>query len=212
MVSLAAALVVGLPTVAAAKGNANVKSLQLTADAQQLLEWVVRSRNHGGRPFLILDKREAAVWVFDADGILAGSSAVLLGAARGDHTVSGIGERPIAQVRPSERTTPAGRFTIEPGRNLQGEGILWIDYEAAVSMHRLRANDPTERRWQRMASKDTADNRISYGCINVPHTTFDKVVLPLLGRGGTAYIMPEAHALTSIFPITPSPDGLAFRR
>ncbi len=191
---------------------ATANPVPLTRDAHQLLEWVVRSRDHGARPFLILDKRAAAVWMFDTQGILAGSSPVLLGAARGDHTISGIGERPMALVKPSERTTPAGRFTLEPGKNLQGEGILWIDYDAAVSMHRLRALDPRERRWQRIASTDTDDNRISYGCVNVPPNTFDTIVLPLLGRGGTAYVMPESHALTSIFPITPAPDGFAFRR
>ena len=39
----------------------------------------------------------------------------------------------------------------EPGRNLQGEDIVWVDYDAAVSMHRVRANNPAERRLERLA-------------------------------------------------------------
>jgi hypothetical protein len=63
---------------------------------------------------------------------------VLLGLARGDVSVPGIGERKISDINPHERTTPAGRFISEPGRNLSGEDIVWVDYDAAVSMHRVR--------------------------------------------------------------------------
>ena len=57
-----------------------------------------------------------------------GATAVLIGAARGDDTVAGIGSRPIAAVAPHERTTPAGRFTAEPGHNASGEDVVWFDY------------------------------------------------------------------------------------
>ena len=55
--------------------------------------------------------------VFDGDARLIGSSPVLLGGTPGDDSVPGIGTRPIAQVLPQERTTPAGRFVAERGRN-----------------------------------------------------------------------------------------------
>ena len=71
--------------------------------------------------------------------------------ARGDHTVPGIGDRPLKVVKSYEKTTPAGRFVTEPGRNLNGEDIFWVDYDAAVSMHRVRATNPRERRLQRLA-------------------------------------------------------------
>ena len=35
----------------------------------------------------------------------------------------------MAKIRPHERTTPAGRFASEPGRNTGGEDIVWVDYE-----------------------------------------------------------------------------------
>ena len=38
---------------------------------------------------------------------------------------------------PEERTTPAGRFVAERGQNLRGEDVVWIDYDAAVLMHRV---------------------------------------------------------------------------
>ena len=80
-------------------------------------------------PFIIVDKPKARVLAFDADGHLLGASPALLGLARGDDSVPGIGERPMADIRPEERTTPAGRFAAEMGRNANGEDILWVDYE-----------------------------------------------------------------------------------
>ena len=173
----------------------------LMSSAQEhLVEHVRRSGDNGYLPFLIIDKVAASVAAFDANGRLIGISPALLGAARGDHTVPGIGERPIGKILPHERTTPAGRFVIEMGRNTQGEDIVWIDYDAAVSMHRVRATNPAERRLQRLASPTPHDNRISYGCINLPVRYFDQVVKPLM-RGGKAiaYVLPEVRGTKEMF-------------
>ena len=149
---------------------------------------------------MILDKRDARVFVFDAGGRLIDSSPVLLGAAAGDESVVGIGQRPIAEVRPEERTTPAGRFISRPGRNASGEDVVWVDYDAAVSMHRVRPVDPKERRLERLASHDPAQRRISYGCINVPVEFFDDVIKPALGaQRAVVYVLPEAKNLRQVF-------------
>ncbi len=171
--------------------------------ARQLVAWVRSTRDPQGLPFIVVDKRKARAFVFSAAGTLRSSAPVLMGAAQGDESVPGIGERPIASIRPEERTTPAGRFMAEIGRNAQGEEIVWVDYEAAVSLHRVRATQPAERRLQRLASATPLDNRISYGCINVPRVFFDRQVLPLLqGAGGRAvvYVLPEVLPLTTVFP------------
>ena len=138
--------------------------------------------------------------LIDAGGVLAGTSPVLRGQARGDHSVPGIGEREMSQVRPEERTTPPGRFETRVGRNIAGEDILWIDHGAAVSMHRVRATEPRERRLQRLASPSRADNRISYGCINVP-VVFDEDTVRRLfyAAPGVAYVLPEVGALHEVF-------------
>ncbi len=59
----------------------------------------------------------------------------------------------MASILPEERTTPAGRFVAELGHNIKGEDIVWVDYDAAVSLHRVRATNPTERRLQRLATQ-----------------------------------------------------------
>lgn len=106
----------------------------------------------------------------------------------------------MAEIRPEERTTPAGRFEAEMGRNTQGEDILWVDYDAAVSLHRVRPTNPLERRLERLASKTPADNRISYGCINVPAAFYDAVVKPLFAaRNGVVYVLPEIRPMREVF-------------
>jgi hypothetical protein len=92
---------------------------------------------------------------------------VLVGQAPGDVAPPDIGTRPLSKVRPSEKITAAGRYVTEPGRNAQGEDIVWLDYDAALSMHRVR-NVPGEHRPERLRTPGTADKRISFGCINVP--------------------------------------------
>lgn len=169
--------------------------------------WIRATHNHQGLPFAVIDKKAAMLHVFDAAGSPLGSSPVLLGLAVGDDSAPDIGTRKLADIRPAERTTPAGRFVSEPGRNLQGEDIVWIDYDAAVSMHRVRASNKADRRLERLATPTAADNRISYGCVNVPAAFFDARIKPVFGaRPAVVYVLPETRPLGSLIGLA---DGMA---
>lgn len=181
--------------------NANFGEFHPSTQARQIANGILLSRDHGGVDFAIIDKIEAMLYVFDADGNLRGASAVLLGSARGDDSVPDIGSRPVAAVRPEERTTPAGRFIAERGTNTQGEDVIWVDYDAAVSMHRVRTTNPAERRLERLATPSAIDNRISYGCINVPVAFYETIVAPTFsGKRALVYVLPEVRQLTQVFP------------
>lgn len=170
-------------------------------EAREVANWVVASGDNRKLFFVILDKTNTKVFVFEPSGKLRGATPVLIGAARGDDSVTGIGGRPIAEVQPHERTTPAGRFLAEPGRNALGEDVVWVDYEAAVSMHRVRALEPRERRLERLASPTTDDNRISYGCINMPVGFFETVLKPAFNASyGVVYVLPEVKPFGEVFP------------
>ena len=180
--------------------SADFAAQAASADARFVADWVADSRDNADAPFAILDKRDARLFVFDADARLIAASPVLLGLAAGDDSVPDIGSRPIALVRPEERTTPAGRFVSAPGRNDKGEDIVWVDYDAAVSMHRVRPIDPTERRLERLASPDPLMRRISYGCINVPIAFYDDVVDRVFGkRKAVVYVLPETRPVGEVF-------------
>jgi hypothetical protein len=169
-------------------------------EARHVADWAVHSGDNGGLPFMIVDKVEAKVFVFEPGGRLQGAAPALLGLAIGDHTVPGIGDRPLSQIRPEERTTPAGRFVAALDRNLHGDEILWVDYDSAVSLHRVAPGVPRERRAQRLASPSPLDNRISFGCINVPAGFFDKVVMrAFAGTAGIVYVLPETRPARELF-------------
>ena len=179
---------------------ADFGSISPSKEARRLANWVAHTHDNGNADFMIVDKRHAKVYVFDASAKLRGASPVLLGAAKGDDSVPGIGSRPLSQVRPEERTTPAGRFVAERGRNLKGEDIVWVDYDAAVSMHRVRASNPTERRLERLATPTIADNRISYGCINVPVSFYESHVKPTVAKQRViVYVLPEVKSMQQVF-------------
>jgi hypothetical protein len=168
----------------------------------RVLRSVLSENDHGGRPFIIVDKQAAEVRVYSAQGKPVASVAALLGAARGDDTAPGVADKPFAAFRAEEKTTPAGRFVAELGKNLGDEDVVWVDYEAAISMHRVRATSAKERRLQRLASSSPADNRISFGCINVPKRFFDDVLLPMFRRStAVIYVMPETRSIEATFDV-----------
>ena len=144
-------------------------------------------------PFAIVDKQHARIHVFEAGGRLLASSAVLLGADRGDHSVPGVGQRAqTGEVARGERTTPAGRFLTQPGRNLQGEHVVWVDYASAFAIHRLRPGPALRQRQAQLVSATPDDNRASLGCVVVPVAFYASVVQPVLGqRRAVVYVRPE---------------------
>jgi hypothetical protein len=181
-------------------GRARFEREHASPDARHIADWVVDSGDNGRMPFMIVDKIEAKVFVFDADGRLRGAAPALLGLARGDDSVPGIGDRELSSIRPEERTTPAGRFIASLDRNLKGEKILWIDYDTSISLHRVVAGKPSDRRQQRLATPTPLDNRISYGCINVSGKFYDHVVTPAFaGTNGVVYVLPETRSIKEFF-------------
>ncbi len=165
-------------------------------DTWHAVQWVLRTQDHRGRPFAVVDKKSARIHVMDRNGELRGTSAVLLGIAPGDGTAPGMEGRQPASLSWHERTTPAGRFESEPGHNLTGEAIVWFDYTAKLAIHRLRPAPPIERRAERLASSESGDNRISLGCVVVPTVFYDDVIGPLLGKSlGVVYVLPESQPL-----------------
>ena len=188
------------PVVAHGPKRANFERERASYDARYVADWVVDSGDNRRMPFVIVDKTEAKVFVFNADGRLRGASPALLGLAIGDYAVPGIGNRKLSSIRPEERTTPAGRFVAALGRNLHGKEILWVDYDGSVSMHPVVTNRPEERRAQRLASPTTLDKRISYGCINVPAKFYKNVVhTAFTGTNGIVYVLPEIRSVAEVF-------------
>ncbi len=186
------------PVVAPHPTRANFEQEHKSRDAQHVADWVVDSGNNQGMPFVIVDKRDAKVFVFYADGRLRGAARCLLGMARGDDSVPGIGDRELSDIRPEERTTPAGRFVASLGYNFHKQDVLWVDYDDAISMHRVIR---TKIRLKGLATPSPLDKRLSYGCINVPDKFYDNIVSPAFtGTKGIVYVLPETRSNSETFP------------
>jgi hypothetical protein len=163
-------------------------------DARYARGWVASMRDNRGLPFVIVDKKDARIYVFDGNARLRGASSVLLGLTPGDQSAQGMAQREVSSLRRDERTTPSGRFVSEPGHNLSGEAIVWFDYSAKLAIHRLRPADPRERRAERLVSAQADDKRVSLGCVIVPVAFYETVIAPVLGSSySVVYVLPETR-------------------
>ena len=180
--------------------RANFKLESASADAHQMADWVVDSGDNKNAPFVILDKKDAKVYVFHAHGGLRGAAPVLLGITVGDDSFPGVGNKPLREVKPEEKTTPAGRFLAASDKNNHGADIVWIDYDSSVSLHAVVQGTPAERRAERLASPLASERRISYGCVNVPTNFFKTALLPSFKKtDGLVYVLPETRSTQQTF-------------
>jgi hypothetical protein len=170
-------------------------------EARQLTNWVVATGDNHGAPFIIIDKVAAMAFAFDGEGLPRGATPVLVGITRGDDSTPGVGERELSQMGPAEKTTPAGRFVARIGPAKGNQKVLWVDFETAVALHAVVTGNAKERRLERLKSPTAEDNRITFGCINVPVDYFKDVVQPLFAEtNGVVYILPETRFLIEVFP------------
>jgi len=170
--------------------------------ATRVAAWIAATGDNGRLPYAIVDKNDASLFLFDAQGILLGKVPVLIGVAVGDDATPGIGSKNLAKIGPAEKTTPSGRFLAKYGRAVGKQRVLWVDYATSVALHPIPPGaSPKERRRQRMLSPTPDDNRITFGCINVPSAFYSKRVQPLFQkRGGYVYVLPDTKPLEVVFP------------
>lgn len=173
-----------------------------SAAATRVADWIAASGDNRSLPYIIIDKQGAALFLFDAKGKPLGKAPVLIGVAVGDEATPGVGSKNLAEIGPAERTTPAGRFLAKYGLAAGRQRVLWVDYATSVALHPIpKGAARKERRRQRMLSETTEDNRITFGCINVPIAFYGKSVRPLFRKkGGYVYVLPDTKPLEAVFP------------
>ena len=169
------------------------------ADVKHVANWVSYTRNNQKKAFVVIDKKEAQLYLFEPTGKLKSTTPVLLGRAVGDVIPPGTASKPISQLKETDKTTPAGRYLAQTGKNAKGANVIWVDYNAAISMHKL-LKVGKENRHERMDTPDVADNRISNGCVNVPPAFYDKVLYPdVVKKGAYVYVLPETRTPQQLF-------------
>ncbi len=174
------------PALAALHGD--LARERASTEVEQVARWAVDSRDHAGLPFVVVDKAQARLFAFDATGRLLASAPVLLGASHGDG--------PTAAA-----TTPAGRFVAATWLSRPGNGIVWINADAAVTLHGIPSGVSPGHGAQRLASDDVADKRISDGSLHVAGQFYRDYLRPLKGQASIAYVLPEVVPVRDVFSL-----------
>ncbi|CAM3824938.1 L,D-transpeptidase [Polynucleobacter arcticus] len=174
--------------------------IDLSRDARNLAAWVIDSANNQDLPFIIIDKKEAKVFIFRPNGTFLASSPALIGRKIGDDITPGVGQKRLAEISIEERTTPAGRYLAGLGTSIDKSELVWIDYESGVSIHPVTTSNPSERRLERLASSRISDRRITYGCVNVSNRFYKEAIHPTFENSSAiVYILPEVHSIKTVF-------------
>jgi hypothetical protein len=184
--------------------------LMLTAspEVQAVAQWIGTSKDNGGMPFLLLDKTNAQVYVFNPLGQLLATAPALLGMGKGDRMLV-PNSAPMSAIPPQKRITPAGRYLSRLAIDSHGKELLVIDYDASLSLHPVVKGTPKEQRAVRLASPTSEDNRISFGCINVPAAFYSTIVSPAFtNKMGVVYILPETSPAGQLFGFQPAATAL----
>lgn len=171
-------------------------------EAARVAAWVAGTGDNGALPYAIIDKVNAALFLFDAKGVALDAVPVLIGIAPGDEATPGVGTKKLSDLGPAEKTTPAGRYLARFGLPVGGERVLWVDYATSVALHPIPGDaSAKEKRRDRMLSPTPADNRITFGCINVPRAFYAAKLRPGFRRkGGYVYILPDTQPIEAVFP------------
>ena len=202
MVSVAAAARASEATPPEAGSSDAERAIDRSLAAKRVAEWVAASGDNHSLPYAIIDKTNALLFLFDAKGKPLDEVPVLIGIAAGDDASPGIGSKKLAEIGPAEKTTPAGRFLAKFGLPFGRERILWVDYATSVAIHPIPADAAkAERRRERMLSSMPDDNRITFGCINVPKAFYRNVLRrQFQKKGGYVYVLPDTKPLEAVFP------------
>ncbi len=170
--------------------------------ASRVMTWVGGAGDNHGLPWAVIDKTQATMFLFDGKGKQVAAAPVLIGIAPGDEASPGVGSKKLADLGPAEKTTPAGRYLAKFGLPVAGERVLWVDYATSVAIHPIPTDaGAREKRRERMLSPDPTDNRITFGCINVPKAVYARQIQPLFRRkGGYVYILPDTKPVEAVFP------------
>lgn len=189
-----AAATVDLGAETAAVQAADLARVPPSDNVRQVAKWAIDSGDHGGLPFVVVDKELARLFAFDPAGRLKASAPVLLGAVRGD--------------APEVPATPAGRFVVDTWQSSLKGAVVLVSGNVALSLYALPSPASPGRGLERLASNNVEDKRISDGSLHVAGDFYWQFIEPLRGQTGIAYVLPEVLPMHGVFTPAAGADAL----
>lgn len=149
--------------------------------------------------YVVVDKPSATMFVFSKDNKLVGTSPVILGKTKGE---SPNRADPNTDQPGLYSTTPAGRYTM--GTKLVDKSVAALEYEGrslalygsdGLYVHEIYPGEYAKRK-AAMDTPTTADNRMSWGCINIDKKDYDKYLKGIGDEDSVIYITPDNENYT----------------
>ena len=185
--------------------KADFKGVEASRDIRLVAEWQVRQGH--GKSFVMLDKINGLIYAFDGKGVLLAKAPSLYGASGKDLLSEESASKTMDQMTTADKVTPAGVFGAKGVNNSSyGFTVNFAEYKTgAIAIHIVYLGTPSENRQYRLDSKSPLDNRISYGCINVP-AEFMSVMKAHFSKDSVVIVLPELQSAESFFPMMDKGD------
>ncbi len=160
--------------------------------------------NNGDQTYLMVNKLLGWIILFENDSPVFIAPA-LTGQSLGDTIPPSAFKKTFTTVdSKDDKVTPAGRFTLSRdydksyGHLLEIKEIQGPDW--AIAIHRVYVGTPAERRVFRMDTRDSRDNHVSHGCINVSKETIEFLLRKLPPKpAAVLYVLPYDTSKTEAF-------------
>lgn len=151
-----------------------------------------------GKGFIIADKPNGMLHVFNVDGSVLAQEPALYGKEKADV----LGK--VSSLEGGAKVTPAGTFTMQYETDTEYAGghrfsLAETSMDGGIiAIHAAWFGDAKENRAERLKSATSEDNRISYGCINTTHDLFLNKLMPRADEfnDGLVFVLPDATEKT----------------
>lgn len=171
-------------------------------DVELVVDWILRTDRHGGRPFLVGDKTNGILLAFRENGELIAKGRALYGAMRTDEMTQEQADKTWAELVAGDKITPAGIF---PALAYQSPSYgASIRFAELANSNLLIHRAPASWRRHHLQAAQPEKMRVTYGCINVLPEFLDNVLLPVFNGESTVVILPETQPAREFFAIDDS--------
>jgi hypothetical protein len=165
----------GVPDQSAAALAGELANASASPDVRRLAQWTVSTQDHGGMPFIVIDKAGGRIYAFDPRGRLRGSA-------------------PVVSTAQADVATPPGRFEANHFASARGARIVWTHGQAQLALYAAPAEPAGEQ-----APARVEDRRMPDGSLQVGAGFYRECLDGLRTQPSIAYVLPETGSLERVF-------------